>query len=392
MNKTKITILKSLLLLSVIASPYRISYAALDDFSPYAYTRVLYDSNVFRLSDDVDADEVLIGGSKDDTITHLGLGLTSDLKLSRQHLLFDLNLDRAVYNKNDELDHTAVNGRAVWSWLAGSQLSGNLGYRYKRELSSFTESDVRVKDMRTRGMVYLDAGYEFHPDWRLEGGVSYSDVTYQQRTNLDREISTTQFEVQYKNTLNTKVGVRFLHSSYDLKADIDDYEEDEISGVLYWEGSGKSALEARLGYIDLSYKNAEDRDFNGMSANLIYHWMLTGKTKLNISAWRETSSKDSEISTYVISQGVSIRPIWSATRIISLEGEAKYENEDFKGDNPTDGEQRSDDTLLLRVSANWDPRRNIRVSLGYRMEHRDSNFNLRDFDDNQVSLSARVNF
>ena len=321
MSKKSNKLISRLFFLFLIISPCGVSYAALDVFSPYAYARVLHDSNIFRLSDEEEADQKLLGESIDDTITYLRVGFNSDLKLSRQHLLFDIQLDRAKYDNNDELDHTDVGGSARWFWLLGNLWSGNLGYRYRKELSSFNELDVRIKDMKTQNTAYFDAGYQINPDWRLEGGISVSDVTFDHRTNLDRDKSGAQFEVQYRNTLNTKVGARLRHTTHDLNANINDYEEDEVSGVLYWEGSGKSVLEARLGYVDLSYENAEDRDFQGISANLIFHWRLTGKTKLDISTWRETSSKNTEISTYVLSQGVSIRPTWSATRVFSVAGE-----------------------------------------------------------------------
>ena len=86
------------------------------------------------------------------------------------------------------------------------------------------------------------------------------DVSYQERKRLDRDASSGSLEVQYRNTLNTRVGVRGKYTKNDLKDEniggvtIDnDYDETEISGVFYWEGTAKSALEARVGYVDVSY-------------------------------------------------------------------------------------------------------------------------------------------
>ena len=79
----------SLLTLAAVLSPIRLSFAAIDKFDPYIFTRVLFDSNIFRLSGDEEARARLDSTNRNDTVGHLGAGFKSDLKLSRQHLLLD---------------------------------------------------------------------------------------------------------------------------------------------------------------------------------------------------------------------------------------------------------------------------------------------------------------
>ena len=59
------------------------SFASLE-FDPYAYTGVHTDSNLFRSPENEESE----------TIWRLGAGFKSDFKLSRQHLL--LNLDETI--------------------------------------------------------------------------------------------------------------------------------------------------------------------------------------------------------------------------------------------------------------------------------------------------------
>jgi exopolysaccharide biosynthesis operon protein EpsL len=395
--------LRQLFVLLAVLSPVGNSFAVIDKFDPYAYVRVVNDSNVFRVSGDQEARALLGSTSRNDTIGYFGGGFKSDLKLSRQHLLLDGEIERAEYDSFDELDHTRTKGRAAWAWQVGNLWSGELGTIYERRLRTFTQSSIPEKDMRTAKIGYLDGGYQIHPDWRMSAGVEYSDVSYQERQRLDRDSTAGTFAVVYKNTLNTRVGMRVKYTDYDLRDDSingisisNDYTETEISGLFYWEVTGKSNLEANLGYTDQSYDDLDERDFQGTTGRLTYDWNVTGKTELEFSAWRETSSFNDEITTYVLTKGASISPSWSATSNITLRGTVSYFNDDFKGENDIrtalGGQRRDDDTLLYRIDVDWRPRNYLTLTAGYSREDRDSSIDINDFDDTQYNVGARLAF
>jgi hypothetical protein len=393
MKKSMTFLLRNLFILPLAVSSVGSAFAAVEKFDPYVFTKVLYDSNVFRRS----SDEV------SDTIWHIAAGFESDIKLSRQHLIFELDLDRSLYRANDQLDNTKIEGLAAWEWQVGNLWSGNLGYDYDKRMASFTERFLPIRDMRTTQVLFLDGGYQIHPDWRLIAGINTTDVSYEERTRLDRDSNSGLLEVQYQNTLNTRVGLQGKFSSYELNdteiggATIsNDYDVTSLSGVFYWEGSAKSALELVLGFTDVSYDELNDRDFDGISGRLIYHWIISAKTKLDIDLWREPSSLNDEIQDYVLSSGVSIKPVWSATSKIKVRAKLAYENDDFKArNNVLDalGEQRrDDDNLIFAITGNWEPRRYLDVSVGYRYHDRDSTIDVRDFTDHQVDAKLQLNF
>jgi len=394
--KTRVfSLIGNLFFLLMALSPFSVSYAALDKFDPYAYTQVRYDSNLFRR----DSNE------QDETIGYLGAGVNADWKLSRQHLLLDAVVARAKYDSNDQLDHTMIDAKGAWAWQVGNLWDGQLGYRYEEDLTSFDQRLITDKDMRTTQTGFLSGGYQIHPDWRLVAGAELKDVSYQERKALDRDASSGSLEVQYRNTLNTRVGVRGQFIRNDLKeqningVSIDnDYDQTEISGVFYWEGTAKSALEARLGYVDVSYNENDiiDRDFQSVSYRAIYHWVHSEKTKVDVEAWRETSSLNDEITDYVLAQGISVSPTWRVTEKVSLVGTFLYNNDDFKARNDVSSalgvENRDDDTLLFRLDANWNPRNYLRLSVGYKKQNRDSSIDERDFDDDQVNAKILFKF
>jgi len=378
---------------SVLMLPVVPTYAALDKFQPYVTTRVRHDTNLFRRS----------SNEEDETIAYLGGGVKTDLKLSRQHLLIDAEAETAKYDNFNKLDHTRLKGRAVWAWQIGNLWNGQLGTRYSRSLRSFNQTTIREKDMRTTKVGYFEAGYQIHPDWRLVGAVNYNTVDYQERTRLERDFSSGLFEVQYRNTLNTRVGIRAKRTDYNLQKTVvgsvktnNDYKEDEISAVFYWEGSAKSKLEARLGYTKQSFNELKDRDYKGSTGRLTYRWIMTGKTKLDLSIWRETSSLRNEVTDYVLTKGISIKPVWSITRLVSLDGTFSYTNDDFKARNSLlstlGGQRRDDDTYVARIYSTWKPRRQIDLSLGYSWERRDSSISGLDFKNKRVEAKAKYSF
>lgn len=397
MRDPRVFVARSLFLLTTVLSPVNVALAALDRFDPYVYAKTLYDSNIFRVSGDFDNEE-------SDTIYTLGAGLNSDLKLSRQHLLLDIEVDRAKYDSQDNLDNTRVDGRGAWAWQVGNLWSGDLGYSYKRVLSSFDQQLTREKDMRTTQTGFFSTGYQIHPDWEIIGGLEYSEASYQERGFLDRDTASGNFEVQYRNTRNTRVGMRVKRMKNDLRERefvpgvfVDnDYDVTTVSGVFYWQGSAKSSLEANLGYTDLSYNDLDDRDFQGTTGRLKFRWVVTGKTKLNIAMWRETSSLYDEITAYVLRKGASISPTWSVTQKISITGKIYFNNDDFKGRNDIaialGGQRRDDDIRRYSIGANWRPRDYLKVSLKYRREERDSSINSLDFDDDLIDATVRYDF
>lgn len=390
-------LVRGFFLLTVVLSPINVSMAALDRFDPYAFARVLRDSNIFRVSGDFEDQE-------SDTIGYFGAGLNSDWKLSRQHLLLDLEVTRAKYDSLDELDHTRVDGTGTWAWEIGNLWSGTLGYGYSRDLSSFDQTISTEKDMRTTHTGFFSAGYQLHPDWKVIGGLEYSDASYQDQEFLDRDTGTGSIEVQYRNTRNTYVGVRVRYSKNNLRdTDVspgisidNDYDEIEVGGVFTWQGSDKSTLEANLGYTDLNYDEQNDRDFQGSTGRLTYYWAMSEKTNIDFSVWRETSSLYDEITTYVLQKGISITPSWFMTRKVSLRGRIAYTNDDFKGRNDIvtalGGQRRDEDTWVYAIGAIWAPRDPLTISLDYRREERDSSINSIDYNDDQVEAAVKYSF
>ena len=381
-----------------------ISFAAADNFTPYVNTSVSYDSNVYRVANDAEAISVLGSTKTDDTVRYLGAGFRAELPVSRQQLLIDASVKKANHDNFSVLDHTQTEGKATWRWQVGNLWSGNLGTRYSESLSTFYELQSVLKEIRTQNVSFLDGGYQIHPDWRLVAGVRRSNIRYREEKELDRDVRSEQLEIQYRNTLNTRVGLRTKVTEVDLLnlEDVggtlvsNDSKETEISGAFYWEGTNKSHFEARLGVTDRKYDELKERDFRGSIGRLTYRWFMTRITKLDIALWQEESEYNDETTTFVVTKGVSIRPTWSATRKITVNGEISYRHDDFEGESAViigSGQaQREDDIRLLRINASYAHTRNVSWSIAYQTEKRTSNRADSEFDYRQIDAKVQLSF
>ena len=386
-TKYSSVLVRSVLTFLAALLPVSNSYAVFDVFNPYVYSQVRSYSNYYRDH----------RNEKSQTVWHFGTGLNADLKLSRQHFLLDVSLDQAKHSSISRLDYIQIDSKGVWDWLVGNRWKGKLGHTYNRKSSSFenrklsssSENTFYQKDMRTSHATFFKAGYQLLPDWLLRGEVRHQNTLYQQQKHLERKSNSQELEVLYKNTLNTQVGLRAKSAVHDLSDEGNDYDEREFSGVFYWQGSGKSALSANIGLTYAKYKGRDDKYSRQTTGRLTYHWILTGKTGLDISAWRETSSLNSEVDGYVLTNGLSISPKWSLSEKIRVFGRISKRYDDIESQ---DGTKKEFDTFLYRIGVSWRPLDYLQVSFNYAGESRNSNVNTSDYDSKQLFASVRFAF
>lgn len=404
MNSGIVCLIRSLILPLVLLSPITGSFAATDNFIPYVFTSISHDSNIFRIANDAEAISVLGSTKMDDTARHLGAGFRAELPVSRQYLLIDAAVDRTNYNTYSVLDNTQKEGNATWRWQVGNLWSGNLGYSYSERLSTFYEIQSVLKETETRNTTFLDAGFQIHPDWKLVASLGRSNQDYRETNVLDRELRSEGLEVQYRNTINTRMGLRVkvtdenLDNLENVNGTLvnNDSKQTEISGVFYWEGTVKSHLEARFGITDQKYDELTERNFQGSTGRLTYQWLMSEKTTLDISLWREGGLYYDETTAFVVTNGVSIHPVWSATPFITVSGNFSFQKNDFEGENAVilgSGQpQREDDVRLLSLALSYKPMRNVELSIAHQTEERTSNRKDSEFTDRQIHAKLQLSF
>src|SRR5262245_31335000 len=367
---------------------------------------VYHDSNPFRLSDSVNPQTVLGTSSKSDTFYRLGAGVTGDIPISRQHLLFEAAMDGFRYDRFDLLDNVAYRAGVAWKWEAGSEWSGDVGYTRRHFLSPLEYLQQPVKDMITDDHIYANGGYRLTPRWRVRGTADWiqSDHSNDIQASLDNHTAFGIVGLDYLTPAGNSIGaqVKFSRGIYpndQLVAGTlvnNDYDEVELSAVAQWIVTGKSTLYARLGYTDRSQDQLPERDFQGVTGRVDWDWTPTGKTLINFAAWHEIHSYQDVTASYVVSNGASLGPNWALTSKVVLQARLLYEERKFKGDPGlvlgTTGPEREDKFRGGRISVGYTPWRNFELSLAAEAGKRTSNTAGNDFDFTSVSANAQFSF
>lgn len=363
------------------------------------------DSNLFRLSDSVDPQTAIGSSEKSDTIRRLGVGLKAAIPVSRQRFLFDAQVEDYDFDRFGFLDHRTYRAGAAWKWQAGSQLSGDIGYSKRRFLAGFGELQGRVRDLITEDHAYAGASYLATPRWRVRGVLDSYDWNHSEstRATLDNRTNSATAGLDYLTPAGNSIGgqVKYSEGNYPNRqlvagSPIDNqYSEIETSAVAQWNVTGKSRIDARLGYTSRKHEQVSQRDFQGVTGRLNYDWTIAAKTLLNMAVWREIRSIEDVDASYVLSQGISMGPAWAPTSKLVLQAKILREKRDFEGDPGfvlTASPQREDTFRGARLSAGYTPLRNVELSLSLEKGDRSSNIAGRDYDYNAVNANAKFSF
>ncbi len=374
-----------------------------ETIQPYVYSNVTYDSNLFRVSGSDQARALNNDSQMSDFITRLGAGLQVAKPISLQTLRFDGWLERALFSHFDSLNHTAAHALGAWDWEVGRLLDGTLSQSYDRTLSSFYQYHDRTKDLKTVYTTHFHGALHITPDWDWLIGGNWRHQNNDERDFLDRDETTLFTELRYFTTVDSHVGLRAATTkgNFDQRQIIDgepvsnDYRENRYSLVVGWAATSVSSLQAQVGVTQHRLDDQSGRDFTGVTGRLDYDWYATPITTIRFSAWRDASSFDGDIASYVVSRGVGVQPMWAATPDITVRLRLSAERDDFRG-NPIgttpSSTQREDKLYTARVGVSYQPIDPLHLTLTYQAQKRNSNIDVDDFRDNLVMAEAEYAF
>ena len=375
-----------------------------------------HDDNLFRVSGSVDPHSIGINNGEADTISRVGLGLKADLPVSRQHLVIEASADSYHYEHYSLLNNTSSRLAGTWLWQAGNQWSGQAGVSTQRYLADFGELQAPLQDMVTESHLFGSAIYALSPSWHLHAGTESVDYRHDLAiANLeDNTVTAVTVGADYVtatfNTLGAQVKYsngRYPNSQLVGGALINnDFHETETSLVTHWQVTGKSIIDARLGYTNRRHDQIGQRDFSGATGRFDYTYLTGTKIAFVGQAWRElrayealpgsfTPTFGDFTASYVLSDGVSFGPQWAPTSTITVQAELLWEKRSFKGD-PTVAltglPDRQDIYHGAQLGLGYKPLQNLRLALAFDHGNRSSNYFGRDFIFNAIYANARYTF
>ena len=368
------------------------------------YVSYAYDSNVFRLPDDVDATTLTGQSERSDRIFSTGLKLALDYRVSRQRFLADGRVTRNDYQNFTFLDHTATDARLLWRWQVGNDWSGDAGYTYSRALTSFGDFRVPVKNLEDRHNPYLSARYRFAASGALRARVSHITTDNSAAIKRASDYDQTSYEAGFDflpATGNT-IGATLRHTEgknpnrfTGLSLFDNNFTQDDLEANFSWRLTAQSLVTGSVGYINRKYDQTPERDFDGPGGRVTWEYTPTGKLRFTTVVRREIVAYDDLVTSHALTDSVAVAADWAATARILVGARFEARKRDFLTDNillVTGLPQREDTQRNYALTATWKPYRFLELFLALAHEKRSSNVAQLDYDATTASFMAQLTF
>jgi exopolysaccharide biosynthesis operon protein EpsL len=393
-----------------------------DTFRPFVSLGHFYDSNLFRLAES----EYSQVSQRSEQYDVLSAGLNVDWKLGRQQFVVNATKTLVRYDLNTVYDSDGSDYKATWNWRLGNRLTGNLGATESLSQSNF-DSVGLVNNQVKRKRSFGRAEWEFHPRWRIGGGVEKTDntnsapsqipndyqwqaqdvvLTYHTPKGSKLRAQVSRVDAEFPNPDHVTCSFPFPPpcSFPSLPTEVADnsYKQTEYKLLGDWRVSGKLTLRGQAGWVDRQYENVlrgdlagspelkERPDFSGFSGRMAADWYATGKTLLSVSMYQELGGAGDINAISVLKKGASADGVWLVREKWRLNAGATFENRDFKGDPGT--LQRNDDTLGASLSLNYAPTQAVSLDVGMRVGRRDSNISVENYEFKSLFANVRADF
>lgn len=375
--------------------------AAPDDIlRPYVSLSAVHESNLFRLTDDEEAQRELGTRDRREDWRRLEAGLTAAVPVSLQVFDGRLSVGRTTYSRFSNLNNSDYHGNLGWKWRIGDLLLGTLGYSDGRTLSSFSQSRVNIRNLHRDRKADFDLTYLISPVLRARAGlnrlgISNSDVSQQ---GLDTVQYTWTAGVDYVSRANNVVGsqLRVLDGHYPSRALVAgnsvkyDFRQMDVGFSSKWALTIDTVLDGSVGYTRRANSELAVRVFDGPTGRLNAKWRVTEATSLAASGWRTIGSYEDQTSSYVVNMGASGTATWAPLTAFKLQGELKQERLRFDGAQPST--TRSDRVRSASLTAAFRPLTQMELALTVQKEHRASNFLLRSYRADSIMATVRAEY
>ena len=107
---------------------------------------------------------------------------------------------------------------------------------------------------------------------------------------------------------------------------------------------------------------------------------------------REVTSYQSFTSSYYLSDGVNLRPVWQISPKIAMNLNYDWQRRKYEGELISGFPERRDSLQSIRLGFDWLPVRWATITGSLQRDSRNSNQDFFDFSANLYSLNARLNF
>jgi hypothetical protein len=411
-----------------------------DWFRPFVGYQWTYDNNLFRLpsasvrSEPAVVDLIPPGISIEDHVNTGSAGFDGHWLAGRQSVDYDFEWDDNRFVRNENLNNTSGNVRAVWNWSIASDLSGQLGGVYTRSLSGFADSFFFERDVIDRQEYFANGRYQIGPRWAIYGSIddTYTkNEAYAERFN-DLSLQTGKVGLELATSQQNTLGAeyRYAHGHYTNLCQVTgnpassaaancanvpagavaelngvpynpNYDENTVSVLFKYALTDKTALSGDAGYLRRNYPdnygtNIHIGAFSGDIWHLKGQWQATEKTSLSVTASRDLQAYLYAQSDYFVQTGVAVSPAWVQSDKLTWVLVASWYKQDYIGASYSEvvllGAPRHDSISAQQAGLQYTAMRSLIFNFTYRHELRNSNQVLFGYGDDIANAGVKFKF
>lgn len=379
-----------------------------DRFEVFADETMTWDSNVFRLSDAIDAQRVLGRSDKGDWFNVHSLGATLDVPYSLQRFQAGYTWFATRYHRFDQLNFNGHYARANWLWAITPHFHGDAGVTDSTSLANFAVFSGTRRDLVDARQAYANGNLELTPSYVIFAGVTHSEREHDDPLRKPNDLRTNAAEVRfsYQNAADNRIGLSYRREKGESPERIvlgtpfdNGYSQDSVGVVGRWVLTGHSTFDGRVDYVKRDYDQFQERDYRGPSFRVSHTWTPTGKLTFVTTAYREIAPLDDIQTAFVLARGITFRPRWDVSAKIAVLGTLDYGKWDYQAGIPAladpllgTGSAYSHRVRTGGVSVAWRPYRRVLVQAGVLREVRTSTLAAADYDVNVFTLEGRIGF
>lgn len=380
------------------------SYAeGMVELQPYVRAGVLYDDNLFRFASKREA-EAAGFNEQSDRVNTLDAGAQLNLRISRQLIRVNAGINDNKYNRYDFLDNTGKSYGITWDWRLGNDVFGDLSTSHSQSIAGFSDNDIIVRNLRTFKRQRASINWNVLSTWTLYSIAEYSDFENEEAVfqPLDREDDSYEVGTRFQTTSGTQVGLfyRYLKSDFINRVGTTalifgrENEQDQYGLNLAWLPTLKTRLTGQISTIRFTRENALQNNFNGLNQRWNLDYALSGKTSLGMTAYRELTSVDDLLSTYVLFKGAGANANWNATSKLNFNASYGVGKREFLGGSSVFSVpvEREDNTKRFGLNMAYAATEHASFQLRYVNEDRVSNINSFEYQFQSINLIGQYRF
>ena len=334
---------------------------------------------------------------KDDFIATFTPGIRLLLTPSKHILFFEYEGRFTKYAEftSDETKNHKIEAIGEFNFTRGLSLRAWDSYVIGHEKRG--ESSTGLIESFTRNTIGTSASYEFRDDYKFTAEYSNSTYDFVLSPFRDRKEDAIVGIASYRFRPKLFALIEYDYKMIDFDTtpvasaslDSDSYG---VLGGIQWDFTGKTTGIVKAGYFSKDFNAVGIKDYSSFIYSGNLEVKFTKFTAFDVTAGKSVNETALSGSSFFIANVFSGRLIHIFTRKTSAKLKASYEIDDFQTRLTIGAQTGTREDKIFRMGGGVEYRIQewLHLDLEYTYTDKNSNFNVFDYEENSVVISARI--